>query len=166
MSPDRALVNGADPNRSHRVPHWPPNAAMIKLPSKQGPWMGGGLACLLASLAQAQAQEGAKPAPRTAKTELRRPAALDLQKPLYLAARSSICSSKAAVEDPNQAPLIAKGECAITERRIKVALHLPFKQALDAHGNLAQTVQVDWQTSAKSYMTTYSGWAVARSLEN
>ena len=139
---------------------------MTKQSSKHGPWLGGCLACLLASLAQAQAQEGAKPAPRAAKTEQRRPAMLDLTKPLYLAARSSICASKAAVEDPNQAPLIARGECAITERRIKVALHLPFKQTLDAHGNLAQTVQVDWQTSAKSYMTTYSGWTVARSLEN
>lgn len=159
-------VTTPDPNRSDRLPDKPPQSAMNKLPSKQGPWLGAGLACLLASFAQAQAQDGAKPAPRNAKTELRRPAVLDLKKPLYLAARSSICSSKAAVEDPNQAPLIAKGECATTERRIKVALHLPLKQALDAHGNLAQTVQVDWQTSAKSYMTTYSGWTGARSLEN
>ena len=90
----------------------------------------------------------------------------DLKQPVYLSRGSIICSSPSAQANPNKDVLVAIGECAVTEIRIRVNVRQPRHQEDYMNGHVYRVVEVVWRSAAQSDATIYSGWTATRNLEN
>jgi hypothetical protein len=90
----------------------------------------------------------------------------NLNKPVFLAPNSFVCSSRGALANPNKDILLKTRDCVLTEKKIRVSVVQPRTQDDYIEAHVARVIKVMWQSSAISDATVYSGWTPVAGITN
>lgn len=89
-----------------------------------------------------------------------------MKKPVYVTARSLICSSAGALSNPNKDVLIVAKACIVVGHPMKVSLLPPIDQQQYIDDHYWQMIAITWHSGDVSDGNTYSGWVKISDLRN